>query len=263
MFKSSRKKLIAIGCSYTHHNLRSFRSPNLDFDFPRWPQYLADMLDMECVNLGNSGQGNEYMLAKVLDVIDEKNIGLVVIMWSEWPRLDFETGEGYLGWNTFHPHRANSLGKFPINIEAKQNISKYLNFKAKSMKSLRTFFLAQELLKNVQYLMIQGTEEFAEDVSFGKLADGSFKTFKAGPADHEIGIKEFISHPLFKKIDENKFIGWPIFKRIGGYNIDSLLDKLDPSGKIYRMSMEDTHPNKKGHQYIGEMLFNEYKNIYL
>ena len=192
-----------------------------------------------------------------------KNIGLVVIMWSEWPRLDFETGEGYLGWNTFHPHRANSLGKFPINIEAKQNISKYLNFKAKSMKSLRTFFLAQELLKNVQYLMIQGTEEFAEDVSFGKLADGSFKTFKAGPADHEIGIKEFISHPLFKKIDENKFIGWPIFKRIGGYNIDSLLDKLDPSGKIYRMSMEDTHPNKKGHQYIGEMLFNEYKNIYL
>ena len=263
MFKSSRKKLIAIGCSYTHHYLRSIQSPNLDWNFPRWPQHLADMLDMECVNLGRSGAGNEYMLAKVLQVFSEKNIGLVVIMWSEWPRLDFQTGNGNSGWDTFHPHRDNSknaiVEPFPINIEARQNILKYLNFRAKSMKNLRTFFLAQELLKNVQYLMIQGTQEFVEDVSYRELADGSFE-HTVNYKDIERGIKEFISYPLFKRIDENKFIGWPIFNRIGGYNIDNLLDDLDPLKNIYRMSMEDSHPNDKGHKYIGEVLFNEYKN---
>ena len=33
MFKSSRKKLIAIGCSYTQHYLSSIQSPHVD-DFP-------------------------------------------------------------------------------------------------------------------------------------------------------------------------------------------------------------------------------------
>ena len=74
MFKSSRKKLIAIGCSYTEHYLVSSQSPHIDHDFIRWPQYLAEMLDMGFVNLGRSGAGNDQILAKTLDaVIKEKN----------------------------------------------------------------------------------------------------------------------------------------------------------------------------------------------
>ena len=65
MFKSSRKKLIAIGCSYT-----------ADWNtFPPWPTVLAEMLDMECVNLGDTGSGNDEILAKTIDtVLNEKNI---------------------------------------------------------------------------------------------------------------------------------------------------------------------------------------------
>ena len=76
MFKSSRKKLIAIGCSFTEHYLNNPMSPDFDHNFPRWPQHLADKLDMECVNLGAAGQGNEYILSKLIDtVLTEKNIG--------------------------------------------------------------------------------------------------------------------------------------------------------------------------------------------
>ena len=73
MFKSSRKKLIAIGCSYT-----------ADWNtFPPWPTVLAEMLDMECVNLGDTGSGNDEILAKTIDtVLNEKNIGLIVFFTS-------------------------------------------------------------------------------------------------------------------------------------------------------------------------------------
>ena len=74
LLKSSKKKLIAIGCSYTEHYFTSHQSPNLDFDFPRWSQHLADMLDMECINLGKCGAGNDYILAKTVDATLEERI---------------------------------------------------------------------------------------------------------------------------------------------------------------------------------------------
>ena len=62
MFKSFRKKLIAIGCSYTEHNLSSFYSPDVDWNFPRWPELISEKINMDCVNLGMSGGGNNYIL---------------------------------------------------------------------------------------------------------------------------------------------------------------------------------------------------------
>ena len=98
MFGSSRKKLIAIGCSYTnymHHGTY-------------WPEFLAEHLDMEVVNLGGPGQGNGYIFSILQDVlmlnkitsywpkrtlfnIKNEDIGLVVIMWSEFQRTDFQS----------------------------------------------------------------------------------------------------------------------------------------------------------------------------
>ena len=83
-------KLIAIGCSYTEHYLNSMHTET-KLDYPRWPELLAKKLDMECVNLGLCGIGHEYMIFKLLEVLmSKKDIGLVVIMWSEWQRMEFE-----------------------------------------------------------------------------------------------------------------------------------------------------------------------------
>ena len=157
MLKSSRKKLIAIGCSFTEHYLNNPMSPDFDHNFPRWPQHLADKLDMECVNLGAAGQGNEYILSKLIDtVLSEKNIGLVVLMWSEWIRQDFQDPAN--GWYSFHPHRDNSeTEKYPIDSKSRNSILQYNNTYDVTMKSLRHFLIAQMLLKDIPYLMIQGT----------------------------------------------------------------------------------------------------------
>ena len=109
MFKSSRKKLIAIGCSYTQHYKMNIKSPHVDHNFTRWPQHLADMLDMDCVNLGKSGSGNDQILAKTVDVVlNEKNIGLVVLMWSEWQRVEFQRYKDQSVWHQIRPYTSST-----------------------------------------------------------------------------------------------------------------------------------------------------------
>ena len=46
---------------------------------------------MGFINLGRSGAGNDQILAKTLDaMLKEKDVGLVVLMWSEWQRIGFQ-----------------------------------------------------------------------------------------------------------------------------------------------------------------------------
>ena len=85
MFKSSKKKLIASGCSFTD-SVYTF-----SHGFPVWPDILGEMLDMEVINLGTSAQGNECIYSMILDCLTkEDNVGLVIPMWSENSRMDFE-----------------------------------------------------------------------------------------------------------------------------------------------------------------------------
>ena len=136
----SRKKLIAIGCSYT----KMSRKKSLAAIGNRhWPEYLAEKLDMNCVNLGAAGQGNEYILSKLIDtVLSEKNIGLVVLMWSEWIRQDFQDPAN--GWYFFHPHKDKSRKeRYPIDLKSRSSILQYNDPYNLTMKSLRYFLMSQ------------------------------------------------------------------------------------------------------------------------
>ena len=83
-----KEVLLTSGCSFTDnwwtkkHNI------------PVWPELFAKQIDMQCINLGKRGLGNDYILNSIVDkVATEKNIGLVVVMWSEFGRIDFELEE--------------------------------------------------------------------------------------------------------------------------------------------------------------------------
>jgi hypothetical protein len=248
MLKSSRKKLIAIGCSFTEHYLNNPMSPDFDHNFPRWPQHLADKLDMECVNLGQCGVGNKYILSKIVDtVLTEKNIGLIVLMWSEWMRQDFQDPAN--AWYSFHPHRDNSeTEKYPIDSKSRNSILQYNDPYNLTMKSLRYFLMSQMLLKDIPYLMIQGTNP---------LQNMNEKTaFK-------LVIAAMVESKIFNEINPDQFIGWPILEQIGGYTINDMLDKIDPERNQLRVSAEDTHPNAEGHKIMSQEIYNAYEKIYI
>ena len=247
MFKSSRKKLIAIGCSFTEHYLNNPMSPDFDHNFPRWPQHLADKLDMECVNLGQCGVGNKYILSKIVDtVLTEKNIGLIVLMWSEWIRQDFQDPAN--GWYFFHPHKDKSRKeRYPIDLKSRNSILQYNDPYNLTMKSLRYFLMSQMLLKDIPYLMIQGTSP---------LQNMNEKTaFK-------LVIAAMVESKIFNEINPDQFIGWPILEQIGGYTVGDILNKIDPEQKELRISKDDTHPNAEGHKIMSQEIYNAYEKIY-
>ena len=80
---SKKKKLIISGCSYTDNYAKE---KGID-EFDTWGQILADKLDMELVNLAKCGYGNQAIYTTLVErILKEKNIGLVVSLWSEFQR---------------------------------------------------------------------------------------------------------------------------------------------------------------------------------
>lgn len=251
-------KLIAIGCSYTEHYLNSMHTET-KLDYPRWPELLAKKLDMECVNLGLCGIGHEYMIFKLLEVLmSKKDIGLVVIMWSEWQRMEFEHEDG---WQQLMPHRDNSsVEKWPLNRDGRITLLQYNNETASTIRSLRYFLMAQELLKDIPYLMVQGCNPLVDpmylhpedaDVNWENVINLRKKA-----------IKQIINSPITDKIKEKYFIGWPIFKSIGGFYLDNVLDDIDPNRTKLRVDENDSHPNKRGHKVFSEVIYKRYSKVY-
>ena len=62
------KKLIVSGCSFTENYAKTIGLK----EWPNWPELLADSLGMELINLGKSGQGNEYIYSSLLDTVIKK-----------------------------------------------------------------------------------------------------------------------------------------------------------------------------------------------
>ena len=73
------KTLICAGDSYTD----DFRTTN---NFEKvWPNFLAEKTKAKhLINIGSSGAGNYEIFSRTVDEITlNKNIDLVVVMWSE------------------------------------------------------------------------------------------------------------------------------------------------------------------------------------
>jgi hypothetical protein len=66
--------------------------------------------------------------------------------------------------------------------------------------------------------------------------------------------RHIVNSPYVAKF-KNTFIGWPVNSRIGGYSFDDLLEDE------HRLSEEDSHPNKRGHEIVAEVLYDNSKKI--
>ena len=237
-------KLIVSGCSYTD---------NIWIDshgFTPWPEKLAEKLGMECINLGASGAGNEHILSSLMDMMFEKDIGLMIAMWTQPARMDFPSfgARSAKGWVHVHmndnPHfsdwkhdtrrifRQIQIGTFPTLMD-------------KSVRECYMFQLMMESL-GIPYLQIQGCKP-----CFG--------------ADEHVFLRGLLKGKFTDKMNENMFIGWPIMSELGGTHIDQVLDDIDPDRKKLRISEWDTHPNEEGHKVIVDYLHKgieeEYGNL--
>ena len=223
-----KKILLASGCSYTTNNYISSIHKDMKCDWPKWPQILADKLGMDCINVGQSGAGQEYIYTSIVNNINRKNIGLVIAGWSRASRRDYY----YLGkeyWqNDIWDEKGDNhyfINRSLMYQYSFQQLCKSLNLKYKQMQIINSYETA----------MWAGTKE-VWPVARGKVLSKQ---------EHYLHMQK---NPLFNLIDDN-FIGFP-GNELGGFCMQDFMKR--PEDYI---SDKDMHPNEKGHQVIAEAIY--------
>ena len=241
-----KKILLVSGDSYTDPDWYSEFHPELDIDWPKWPEILAKKLDMDCVNLGKSGAGQEFIYTSLLEYItnpqkDISRIGLVIPAWSQCQRKDFQRGWGGRWTNR--------------RLDVDGDIFSWVN---RSLKFMLSFQILCERY-NLPYKQTQMINLFSDVLS--GLRPGDLEV-KEGiyPKDYKMpytGNAKKDKQKILKmisdyedKINVNNFIGWPMFNELGGF---SLSHKVMKAGD--HVSELDSHPNKRGHERIAEFLY--------
>lgn len=243
-----RKVLLVSGCSYTDKTFRSDFHPNIDTGWPKWPELLGKKLDMEVVNYGYCGSGNEYIYSSLLDHLTSnpiENIGLVIPGWSRVPRRDFKVGNR----------------KYNIRWDNHGDMKYFM------MKSLRYYYSLQEVCKSLKVpykqihildpyesAVIEQNEMYGEDKVQQKQNYSMNNPYMVNQLDsrftREDAMKELMSSSYYDKIDERNFIGWPIESKLGGF---CAWDKLDADKHF--ISDLDRHPNRQGQEVIAELIY--------
>ena len=227
-----RKILVVSGCSWTDKYFKSMFHPEMDCSWPKWPELLSEKLDMDCVNLGRSGSGNEYIYSTLLDHLTKnklEDIGLVIPAWTRASRRDFSVATKWRN----------------LRLDPKGDLDYFI------MKSMRYYYSLQEVSKglNVPLKQIHMLNPYAGLDNPYPNATWFARDKEASDRAKKEAVKTFMSSNYSDKIDDTNFIGWPVEVKIGGF---SAWDKFKEEHFISDL---DRHPNEKGQKLIAELIY--------
>ena len=268
------KYLIVSGDSNTDPYFDSINHPDMDFNWKKWPELLAEKLGMQVINVARSAQGNEYIYSTIRDEIikieDKSQIGLVIAAWSQAMRGDYrEVPNDYdskvnlpttkhYHWSPWRSVRINTHGNLPGWVQ--KSLGHYLDFQ---------ILCERYNLPYVQFQMIELFENYLDghfpsqtEIHFG--ADPNTRAVYSGDVikDEKVILKSILE--CEKKLDTSKFMGWPPVEkeRLGGWRFKDKLDIWWDINSPHRVSEFDNHPNGLGHIAVCDkinILLKEYK----
>lgn len=260
----ARKILIAAGDSWTDKNFTSDYHPKLDTSWPKWPELVGSKLGMEVVNIGKCGQGNHMIYHSLLDTIltyDPKDIGYVMIGWSQAQRYDFEMIFKY------HNRYTNKSDyKFQWSNERVKPQGHILGWIRESLRyfySIQTICASQRIpLK--QFQMIQLYSHYykqqygaadglpTEKERWGASRWWNQHKFKDRRDFDEATLNTVLDSHFYKRLSPVDFIGIDHkTKEQPFYVLSHLVDDY----KKYRISEEDAHPNAEGQKILADYIY--------
>ena len=269
-----KKYLIVSGCSWADPEQYS-EDPKVSNDivknYYRWPNIVADKLNLELINFGKYASGNEYICSSLIDNItamseyERSNIGLVIAAWSEAKRTDFEYKENendYYVKNIFEVKDKRRYNKKYAwdSILYTDPLRGDMFYRVK--QSIRYMYMLQTFLKHniIDYKMLQSVpleklSNMGPEFNLG-LTLGTGQRSLQSPKEVKQQLAEELSQfPMYNLIDKNNFIGWPILN-------SSLYEKLDREKDFISNlndktdSIKDEHPNQSGHNKISNIILN-------
>ena len=256
-----KKILLVGGCSYSNEKFNSVHHPDLDVSWPKWPQLLAEKLDMQLINLSESGAGQEYIYSNIIDklqTIDHSKIGLVIAAWSTAPRRDYQIESLYLQKAKWTNDMYDTKGFMNYWIDRSLRYYYSLQMVCENLKLPYKQFQMVDLFKGYlwQELISRRTNDVADDKLIPVLNRPEDLTIeeKYWKEKKEKGyLAQIHDSPYYEKINDN-FIGWPTDPRLNGYSMsDKVLDNTTD-----RISEIDLHPNKQGQEKLANFI---YENI--
>jgi len=245
------KYLIVSGDSNTTDDFDSISHPDWDFSYKKWPELLAERLDMKVINLGRSGQGNEYIYTtlqnEIIKIKDKSEIGLVIAAWSQATRRDYKSQTSHS--NNWSAIRVDTHGTLPFWVGRTLGHYLSLQFMCERYNIPYTQFQMIELYEHY----INGIFPSQTDIHYG--ADPNIQGKYPGNKikDEKLILKEITACETF--LDVSKFIGWPPTKKLGGYRIKDKLDLWSDRNSPRRVSALDNHPNEEGHKVLSNKIY--------
>ena len=254
-----KKILLVGGCSYSNDRFRSVHHPDLDVSWPKWPEIIGKLLDMEVINVSESGAGQEYIYSNILDklqTIDHSRIGLVIAAWSTAPRRDYQIESLYLNKAKWTNDMYDTKGFMNYWIDRSlryyysfQIVCEHLKLPYKQVQMIDLFkgYLWQELIR-------KRTKDWPEDhvkqiPILNKPADLTAEEKNWKEKEEKKYLAQIHNSPYYEKINNN-FIGWPTDPRLNGYSLgDKVLDN-----DTDRISKIDLHPNKQGQEKLARFI---------
>ena len=269
----TKKVLLAAGCSYTDPNFESMdTSLDVRGGWPMWPELMAKDLGLNCINYGDSGTSNTYILNQIIMGLAKHgdNVDTVAVLLTAADRYKF------FGWN-LNPSVELSLFldsdyKAPRAFEWLDDIGighvnvKYFTsdyFMPNTYRIIIDNYLCTilALIKicksyNVKLIIMQGVYPLDTYV-YNKLFNEGKIRF--GVDTYDV-LKLAIENPVLSELKKEKrhIIGWPLFSGLNGFSFDDTR-KNNPE---YRVSKNDFHPNALGQEKIKEYFMERYRAIY-
>ena len=264
-----RKKLIVSGDSCTEDDFQSPCHPETEFNFPKWPNHLADHLGMKLVNKARGGQGNEFVYHSLLEEVTrtpKEEIGLVIAGWSQCHRYDWQTGYmgGPDGMNTWGATRVFPKGDLLHWVT--KTLRHYISFQTLCEHKGVPFFHFQtgDLFENY----LHGLRPTEREAMQGK----SYLTRYPGGAERALDDEKKILEriEMYDHYIKN-FIGWPgltpkyrsypwKLAKKGGFNIHSTVignTREDQLARGFVISKLDDHPNELGHKAMADFFIGQ------
>lgn len=260
-----RKVLLTTGDSFTDNTHRSSAHPLLDCSWPKWPELLADKLDMDCINLGRSGAGNKYIHSAVRDFIEKKprkyngknfpkinknDIGLVVAGWSQCFRTDYQLGK----WGRWAHERMPFNKQGDLFGWVHESLNHYLDFQILCEKYNLPYIHTQMIPMYLDFL--EGLPPTEQQIVYEGM--DRIKDTITYDGDKTEAYKEIAKILLRYDYNIKNFMYWEkAALSAGGSSMNIKLFGYWPND--YVISEFDNHPNAKGNELIAQTLFEYYE----
>jgi len=263
----SKKYMLACGDSFTDPDFKSTLYPDHDCSYAKWPELLAQKMNIsKVVNLGKSGASNNYIFDHAIDHILENSDKIEIVAIGTTEAWRFTPYDRYF---------INPVSNMRNNNDRSESIPEYHTAIYPFMEYLMANLVSKEhgeymirvMLRNYVRQVLR-TQRLCKKLNIRLIISNLLGPFSWPPInaiarehfdttltyDRNRAAEQILSAEGFYDVDPASFCGWPCFPQLGGKSPTDVV-----TGEFQQEAMtvgpKDGHPNKLGHIYIADKLY--------